>query len=111
MSHALSSEEVITATKLWLERAVIGLNLCPFAKGVHTKNLIRYVVSEARTVDELLQDLLNEYEILAESDASKIDTTLLIHPYVLTDFLDYNDFLEVAIVRMRCCSVSMALLG
>ena len=96
MSHSLSNEEIIASTQLWLERAVIGLNLCPFAKGVHTKNLIRYVVSEARTTEELLRDLLNEYEILAESDASKIDTTLLIHPYVLTDFLDYNDFLEVA---------------
>ena len=96
MNYSLSNEEVIATTKLWLERAVIGLNLCPFAKGVHTKNLIRYVVSEARTTEELLQDLLNEYEILAESDATRIDTTLLIHPYVLTDFLDYNDFLEVA---------------
>ena len=96
MNYSLSNEEVIATTKLWLERAVIGLNLCPFAKGVHTKNLIRYVVSEARTTEELLQDLLNEYEILAESDATRIDTTLLIHPYVLTDFLDYNDFLELA---------------
>jgi len=95
MSHSLSNEEIIASTQLWLERAVIGLNLCPFAKGVHTKNLIRYVVSEARSTEELLQDLLNEYEILAESDATKIDTTLLIHPYVLNDFLDYNDFLEV----------------
>ena len=88
-------EEVIAATKLWLERAVIGLNLCPFAKSVHVKNQIRYVVSPAQTPDELLRDLLTEFEVLAESNSAAIDTTLLIHPRVLTNFLDYNDFLEV----------------
>jgi len=91
-----SNEAVIIATKLWLERAVIGLNLCPFAKAVHVKNQIRYVVSNATTPEELLVELISEYELLAESSSEKIDTTLLIHPYVLTDFLDYNDFLDVA---------------
>jgi hypothetical protein len=90
-----SDEEAIAATKLWLEHAVIGLNLCPFAKAVQVKNQIRYVVSAAQTTEELLRDLLNEIEVLAESSAAAIDTTLLIHPHVLTDFLDYNDFLEV----------------
>ena len=95
MNSTVTKEEAISATKLWLERAVIGLNLCPFAKGVHVKNQIRYVVSDARTPEELLQDVLNELEMLAETNPVEIDTTLLIHPYVLTDFLDYNDFLEV----------------
>jgi hypothetical protein len=95
MSTAVSNEEAITATKLWLERAVIGLNLCPFAKGVQVKNQIRYVVSAAQTPEELLRDLLVELEVLAEANPAAIDTTLLIHPHVLTDFLDYNDFLEV----------------
>jgi len=90
------NEAVIAATKLWLERAVIGLNLCPFAKAVHVKNQIRYVVSNATTPEELLVELISEFELLAESSAEKIDTTLLIHPHVLTDFLDYNDFLDVA---------------
>jgi hypothetical protein len=90
-----SDEEAIAATKLWLEHAVIGLNLCPFAKSVQVKNQIRYVVSAAQTPEELLRDLLSEFEILAESSAEAIDTTLLIHPHVLTDFLDYNDFLDV----------------
>jgi hypothetical protein len=96
MNTDISNEEIIAATKLWLERAVIGLNLCPFAKTVHVKNQIRYVVSAAQTPDELLRDLLDELEVLAESSSTAIDTTLLIHPHVLTDFLDYNDFLEVA---------------
>jgi hypothetical protein len=95
INSTVTKEAAIAATKLWLERAVIGLNLCPFAKGVHVKNQIRYVVSDARTPEELLQDVLNEFEVLAEASPAEIDTTLLIHPHVLTDFLDYNDFLEV----------------
>ncbi len=87
---------IIESTKDWLEKAVIGLNLCPFAKAVHVKNQIRYVVSDAATPEALLEDLLNELHVLADSDAELIDTTLLIHPSVLTDFLDYNDFLDVA---------------
>lgn len=90
-----SNEVVIAATQLWLERAVIGLNLCPFAKAVHVKKQIRYVVSSATTIEELHQELINELEFLAETSAEKVDTTLLIHPHVLTDFLDYNDFLDV----------------
>lgn len=91
-----SNESIIAAMQLWLERAVIGLNLCPFAKSVHVKKQIRYVVSSATTVEALLKDLIDELEVLAESSAEKIDTTLLIHPHVLTDFFDYNDFLEMA---------------
>ena len=90
-----TNEEIIAATKLWLERAVIGLNLCPFAKAVHVKNQINYVVSSATTHEDLLSDLMRELEILAETSAVTVDTTLLVHPYVLTDFIDYNDFLDV----------------
>jgi hypothetical protein len=91
-----TNEAVIAATRLWVERAVIGLNLCPFAKAVHVKNQIRYVVSSAVTPEGLLKELINELELLAETSAEKIDSTLLIHPHVLTDFLDYNDFLDIA---------------
>jgi hypothetical protein len=95
MNSPVTDEAAIAATKLWLERAVIGLNLCPFAKSVHVKNQIRYVVSAAKTPEELLSDVLDEFEVLAEASPAAIDTILLIHPQVLTDFLDYNDFLEV----------------
>ena len=90
-----SNEEIIAATQRWLERAVIGLNLCPFAKAVHVKNQIRFVVSGATTEEALLKHFIAEAELLAETSAEKIDTTLMIHPGVLTDFLDYNDFLDV----------------
>jgi hypothetical protein len=89
-------EEVVAATRIWLERAVIGLNLCPFAKSVHVKNQIRYAVSAARTPEDLLADLVAELRLLHASDPAEIDTTLLVHPRVLGDFLDYNDFLELA---------------
>lgn len=80
----------------WLVKAVIGLNLCPFAKSVHVKEQIRYTVSEAKTVETLLEDLAKELEHLAETSPDKTDTTLLIHPHVLQDFMDYNEFLDLA---------------
>jgi uncharacterized protein len=90
----------ILDTQRWLERAVIGLNLCPFAKAVHIKGLIRYTVSEATTPAEFLVDLKNELNLLANHDVASVsvdyDTTLLIAPYCLQDFLDFNDFLGKA---------------
>ena len=93
---AAEGEEVVDATRAWLERAVIGLNLCPFAKAVHLKKQIRYALSAARTPEELLADFVAELRILQAADPGEIDTTLLVHPRVLGDFLDYNDFLELA---------------
>lgn len=88
--------DVINETQSWLERAVIGLNLCPFAKAVHVKKQIRYAISDARDSETLLKDLIDEMLHLHDSPADELDTTLLIHPWVLSDFLDYNDFLDVA---------------
>ncbi|MDE2429962.1 MAG: DUF1415 domain-containing protein [Burkholderiales bacterium] len=88
--------DVVAQTENWLEKAVIGLNLCPFAKAVQVKKQIRYVVSEATTPETLLEDLVKELETLAEANPEQIETTLLIHPMVLNDFLDFNDFLDVA---------------
>ena len=95
-SEPLSDETVIAATQAWLEKAVIGLNLCPFAKAVHVKRQIRYVVSHAGTEEALVEDLLHELQLLASADPGDIETTLLVHPRVLGDFLDYNDFLDIA---------------
>ena len=88
------AETIIAATQRWLEKAVIGLNLCPFAKAVFVKQQIRYVVSAATTPEALLEDLMDELRTLLDANPEKVDTTLLIHPYVLTDFLDFNDFLD-----------------
>ncbi len=86
----------IEATQAWLERAVIGLNLCPFAKAVHIKGQIRWVLSEAREPEALLAELMHEFQALAAADADRIDTTLIVHPKVLNDFTDFNQFLGVA---------------
>jgi hypothetical protein len=87
---------VIAATRRWLEVAVIGLNLCPFARPVYLSDRIRYVVSAAASVGDLAEALAAELRFLAEADPGAVETTLLIHPRVLGDFLDYNDFLDVA---------------
>lgn len=84
------------ATRAWVDKAVIGLNLCPFAKAVQVQGRVRYVVSEATTVEALLYELAAELNHLHDTPPETTDTTLLIHPQVLTDFLDYNDFLEAA---------------
>jgi hypothetical protein len=86
----------IAATEAWLEKAVIGLNLCPFAKAVHVKRQIRYVVADATTPEALLEVLMDELQTLSDTPAEQVDTTLIIHPHVLTDFEDYNEFLDVA---------------
>jgi uncharacterized protein len=86
----------IEDTRHWLERAVIGLNLCPFAKAVHVREQIRWVESAAEDPEQLLEDLVRELQFLAAADPATVETTLLIHPHVLSDFLDYNDFLDVA---------------
>jgi uncharacterized protein len=89
-------DDAIAATCAWIERAVIGLNLCPFAKAVYVRRQIRYTVSEALSAEALLSDLEGELHFLAQADPAAVDTTLLIHPHVLTDFFDYNDFLGLA---------------
>jgi uncharacterized protein len=90
------SRHVIERTRAWVDRAVIGLNLCPFAKAVQAKGQVRYTVSEASDPDALLAVLCDEMRLLAEAPAQRIDTTLLIHPQVLQDFDDFNDFLDAA---------------
>ena len=91
----MTDQEVLAKTKQWLEAAVIGLNLCPFAKAVYAKNQVRLVISKARHADELLEELDRELDLLVATPASEVDTTLLIHPTLFEDFLDFNDFLEV----------------
>ncbi|MCD2512940.1 DUF1415 domain-containing protein [Comamonas endophytica] len=94
--QAYPPELVIEDTQRWLEKAVIGLNLCPFAKAVHVKQQIHYAVSEATDARGVAEQLQQELEDLAEISPEKRDTTLLIVPHALQDFLDFNDFLELA---------------
>lgn len=92
----MQADTVVETTRLWLEKAVIGLNLCPFAKAVYVKNLVRMVVSTAPHLDGLLEDLDRELVYLAGADPSGCETTLLIHPHLLADFKDFNDFMQLA---------------
>jgi hypothetical protein len=90
------NEKIIDSTRHWLTRAVIGLNLCPFAKAVYVKDQIRYAVSEARTFEDVLAEIETELKYLAETDPDQTDTTLLIVPHALANFAEYNDALHFA---------------
>jgi hypothetical protein len=96
MDHRPEAQAVIAATRDWLEKAVIGLGLCPFARGVHAKGQVRYVVSAAQTPEALVEDLIVELRAIVAADPAAVETTLLVHPGVLADFEDYNDFLDIA---------------
>jgi len=96
LSSINDSNQVIADTRTWLERAVIGLNLCPFAKAVYVKQQVRFTVSGATTRSALREDLARELRLLQAAAPQDVDTTLLIHPAVLNDFVDYNDFLREA---------------
>jgi hypothetical protein len=93
---AVPAGTAIAHTRAWVERAVIGLNLCPFAKAPQVKGQVRYVASAAVDVEALLHDLIDELQRLADAADTDIETTLLIHPHVLGDFADFNDFLDLA---------------
>jgi hypothetical protein len=89
----MDDRAVIDRTRRWIANVVIGLNLCPFARRVFDAGSIRYVVSKAADAQALLADLTTELRTLASTPIETVETTLLIHPHVLGDFLDYNDFL------------------
>jgi uncharacterized protein len=97
-------DQVIAATRNWLERAVIGLQLCPFAAVPHLNDRVRYCVSAQRSGVGLLEELCRELQALQDADPLKCETTLLIHPHVLSDFLEYNEFLDA-------CDAAVAELG
>ncbi len=92
---------VIASTQHWLDVAVIGLNLCPFAKAVHVKRQIRYAVTAATTAEELRAELQHELDLLVQADPEAIETTLLIHPQAMIDFIDFHFFLREADALLR----------
>ena len=91
-----SQAVVLASMRRWLEQAVIGLNLCPFAKSVYAKNQIHWVVTDASSHAELLDVLRSELLALQAIDAARRDTTLIIVPNGLGDFLVFNDLLRSA---------------
>ncbi len=96
----MTHDEILASTRRWLERSVIGLNLCPFAQSVYRAGRVRFRVSEQRSAAGLLEELGAELKDLQAADALRCETTLLIHPWVLGDFIEYNDFLEVCEARI-----------
>lgn len=90
------SDRVLDRTRAWVEQVVIGLELCPFARAVQARGQIRYVHSHAAETNGLLQALCGELHLLAAADLAAVETTLLVHPLAMVDFLDYNDFLDAA---------------
>lgn len=86
----------VVACRRWLERAVIGLNLCPYARAPHVGGRVRWVVSEAGDGDGLVEELLGELEHLRQHDSAEVETTLLVIPDLLADFEDYLDLLHAA---------------
>lgn len=88
-----TEDQAIADTQAWLDKAVIGLNLCPFAKAVVTKKQVRYVVCMDCEPEQVLNMLQEEMQLLINTDAAVLDTTLLIAPNLLPDFLDFNEFL------------------
>jgi hypothetical protein len=97
----IAETAIIEATRRWVERAVIGLNLCPFARAPFIHRRLHFRVSRARSADELLADLREELHALQAADPRERETTLLIHPHVLTDFFEYNEFLWTADAEVR----------
>lgn len=91
----VTDEQVLADTGRWIEKAVIGLNLCPFARSVYVKNQVRIVVSRARHLDAFLDELDRELDLLENTPADEIDTTLLVHPTLFPDFEVFNDFMGV----------------
>ena len=94
MNHQPNEVAIINTVQRWVETFVVGLNVCPFAKREVVKNRVRCCVSQANTPELLTVDLERELNRLKENDA--IETSLLIHPGVLQDFYDYNDYLHTA---------------
>ena len=90
------SATVTDHTRQWLEKAVIGLNLCPFAKAPHVKNLVRISVSQARHLDGFLEDLDRELQLLGDTPADELETALLVHPTLFPDFDTFNQMLDIA---------------
>jgi hypothetical protein len=95
-ADTLTEKQIIGLTSAWVEHVVIGLNLCPFAKPVHTKGQIHYLLSHARDEAALEADLRQSLQNLIAASPDSMDTCLLIHPWVLSDFFDYNNFLDTA---------------
>lgn len=102
MEQALKDANISTVRR-WVERVVVAHNLCPFARRELEAGSIRFVVTDATDEEQLLLALADELERLNRQP--DIETTLLIHPQVLRDFLDFNQFLVACDALLRQVSL------
>ena len=100
-SDVEQSDAITASTQRWVEHVVIGLNLCPFAKAVQVKRQIRYAVTASESADQLLSELEHELEVLVAADVAAVETTLLIHPLVMSEFIDYHFFMDEAVATLK----------
>jgi uncharacterized protein len=105
-SDQREADDIELITRRWVEKVVIGLNLCPFAKAVHAKKQVRYVVTMAIQPDDLLAEVEHEIGVLVDTDPLEVDTTLLIHPLAMLDFLDYHFFVAEADAALKRLEVN-----
>jgi uncharacterized protein len=91
----MNDQDVVEHTRRWISSFVIGLGLCPFARQVFDAGGIRYAVSGAQDEIALLGDLTSALHFLHATPRAETETMLLIHPHVLGNFLEYNEFLGV----------------
>jgi uncharacterized protein len=96
----IDASPYVSETRAWVQRAVVGLNLCPFAKAPMVKDQIRYVVCEASDPQALLDALCAQMHELVAADPEQVETTLVIHPNALRDFGEFNEFLDLADVAL-----------
>lgn len=96
-------DAAVADTRRWLERAVVGLNLCPFAKAVVVKQQVHIAGTEAEDAAGILEDFARELDALLALDAAVRDTTLLVIPQGMDDFLTFHDLTARAgrLVRKR----------
>ncbi len=97
----MSDPDPIAATRRWIREFVIGFNLCPFAKKVFDADRIRFTTTDVTSETDLLNVLTEELKFLSQAERAEVETTILIHPQSLTDFLNYNDFLSRADQRLK----------
>lgn len=98
---ARAANDIEALARHWVEKVVIGLSLCPFAKAVHAKKQVRYIVTAASEPDDLLAELEQEIGILIDTDPIELDTTLLIHPLAMLEFIDYHFFIAEADAALK----------
>lgn len=94
-----SSQAILAESRRWVERVVLGLNLCPFAHEVVKEDRLRYLLSGATDLEGSLLELADEWRLLDRDPA--ISTTLLVYPERYASFDEYLGFLALAEELLR----------